>query len=231
MRNRALGSGALTPKPHGWSIPAREYARHEARRGRRHACETLDPPRTALVVIDMVPFFVDGSATCLGIVPNINALADALRAAAGTVAWVVPGPPRHTDWSAAFYGAAVAAAYAASGGDGAPAARLWPGLARADTDLVVEKRGASAFFPGNSALPERLAARGVDTVLITGTVTNVCCESSARDAAATGLRVIFLADGTAAPSDPLHNATLTTIYRSFGDVRATSEVVELIGRT
>lgn len=52
-----------------------KYARQEQRRGRRHAFETLDPSRTALVVIDIVSFFVAGSSYCLGIVPNITALA------------------------------------------------------------------------------------------------------------------------------------------------------------
>jgi nicotinamidase-related amidase len=228
LRDRALDAGALTPRQHAWSIPERETARHEARRGRRHAYETLVPARTALVVIDMVPFFVEASAYARGIIPAINGLAAALRDAGGTVAWVVPGAPRQPAWAEGFYGAAVAASYAASGGEGPPASRLWPGLARREGDLLLEKHGASAFFPGNGALPGLLAARGMDTVLIAGTVTNVCCESSARDAAALGLRVVFLADGTAAPSDAIHNATLVTIYRSFGDVRPVAEVIGLL---
>ncbi len=70
--------------------------------------------------------------------------------------------------------------------------------------------------------------RRIDTVLITGTVTNVCCESSARDASTLGFRVIMVADANAARGDQDHNATLYTIYRSFGDVRPTSEVLDLI---
>ncbi len=228
MRDRALGAGDLTGRLHDWTIPAREIARHEARRGRRHAYGTLVPARTALVVIDMVPFFVDGSEFARGIVPAINALAGCLRGAGGVVAWVVPGAPRHPGWAEAFYGPEVAATYGASGGDGAVEERLWPGLARAEGDLLLEKHSASAFFPGNCDLPALLAARDVDTVLIAGTVTNVCCESSARDAAGLGLRVVFLADATAAPSDAIHNATLVTIYRSFGDVRAVAEVAALL---
>lgn len=82
---------------HDWRIEPREYARQEARRGRRHAFEALDPTWTALVVIDMVPFFLTENAYARGIVPNIRSLADALRAAGGTVAWVLPGSadPRH----------------------------------------------------------------------------------------------------------------------------------------
>jgi nicotinamidase-related amidase len=229
LRDRALDPRRLTPRLHHWSIPDREVARHESRRGRRHAYETLTPARTALVVIDMVPFFLAQSETAQGIVPTVNALATALRSAGGVVAWVVPGLPRQPAWAEAFYGPEVAATYGASGGTGPAPDRLWPGLARDAADLVVEKSGASAFFPGNSTLPADLAARGVNTVLIAGTVTNVCCESSARDAAALGLRVVFLADGTAAPTDTIHNATLVTIYRSFGDVRPVAEVIGMLG--
>lgn len=81
---------------------------------------------------------------------------------------------------------------------------------------------------GEGPLPSMLAERGIDTVLITGTVTNVCRESSARDAYTLGYRVIMVADANAARRDADHNAALHTIYRTFGDVRPTSEVLELI---
>ena len=64
---------------HQWSIDEREYARHEARRGRRHAYAHLHPRRTALVVVDLVPFVVQQSAYVRGIAPQVNALAAAMR--------------------------------------------------------------------------------------------------------------------------------------------------------
>ncbi|MGW5109870.1 hypothetical protein [Nocardia sp. NPDC004123] len=51
-------------RTHDWHIQAREYARHEARRGRRFAYTAFDPPRTALVVLDMVPFHVTHPYEC-----------------------------------------------------------------------------------------------------------------------------------------------------------------------
>ena len=74
---------------HHWHIEAREYERHEQRRGRRHAYEHLEPATTALVVVDMIPFFVEHNPYAAGIVPNINVIAASLRSARGTVAWVV----------------------------------------------------------------------------------------------------------------------------------------------
>lgn len=86
------------------------------------------------------------------------------------------------------------------------------------------KSAASAFFPGRCPLPDMLTRRGIDTVLVCGLVTNVCVESTARDAATLGYRVVVAADGCATYDTVAHNASLTTVYRSFGDVRSTAEI-------
>lgn len=218
----------VKPRIHAWHIEEREYARHEQRRGRRHAFERIDPTRTALVVVDMVPFFVEEMEFCRGIVPNIGRLASSLRDAGGTVAWVLPGPSTTRRRDDEFLGPEVAEAYRKIGGKGPLRERLWHEFEVSDDDVLVEKSAASAFFPGRSPLPAALDARGIDTVLITGTVTNVCCESSARDASTLGYRVLMVADANAARRDEDHNATLYTVYRSFGDVRPTNDVIGLI---
>ncbi len=214
---------------HNWRIEPREYARHEERRGRRHAFETIEAAHTAFVVIDMVAFFVEPNEYAHGVVPNITVLADALRAAGGTVAWVIPSVAEPSATRLEFLGDAAAERYRTSGGVGPPRDRLWHELDVAESDLVVEKSTASAFFPGGCELSAVLEAREIETVLIAGTVANVCCESSARDASSLGYRVIMVADANAALRDADLNATLHTVYRSFGDVRATREVVEMIG--
>lgn len=219
---------ATEPAPHRWRIEEREYLRHEQRRGRRHAYEHLDPVRTALVVVDMVPFFVESWDHCRAIVPRVNLLAHELRRAGGVVAWVVPGYSPPSPRTREFLGAEVAEMYARSGGEGEPAARLWPDLEAAADDLAVEKTAHSAFFPGRCELPDLLAKRNVDTVIVTGTVTNVCVEGTVRDACTLDYRVILVADACAAVRDQDHDATLHVVYRSFGDVRPTSEVVDLI---
>lgn len=213
---------------HAWHIEPREYARQESRRGRRHAFVQLDPARTALVVVDMVPFFLTENSYARGIVPNISTLAHTLRAAGGTVAWVLPGAGKPSAVNDEFFGPEVAAMFRASGGEGPLRDRVWHEFAVHDEDLLVEKTAASAFFPGRSPLPALLAERDITTVLITGTVANVCCESSARDAGTLGYRVIMVADANAARRDQDLNATLHTVYRTFGDVRPTTEVLKLI---
>ncbi|MCX4821573.1 cysteine hydrolase [Streptomyces sp. NBC_01142] len=213
---------------HAWRIDDREYQRQKERRGRRFAYTSLEPARTALVVIDMVPFFVDANPYARGIVPNIQRLADRLRSAGGTVAWVLPARTERTEVGDEFHGPEAAEMFRNSGGTGPLPDRLWRGFTLGADDLLEEKSAPSAFFPGRCPLPELLRERGVNTVLITGTVTNVCCESSARDAWTLGYRVIMVADANATGRDQDHNATLHTIYRSFGDVRPTADVLALI---
>jgi hypothetical protein len=73
---------------HEWGVDERKHARHETRRGRRHAFKQIEPMRAALLVVDMVPFFVNENPFARGIVPNIQRLAHAMRSAGGVVAWV-----------------------------------------------------------------------------------------------------------------------------------------------
>lgn len=220
--------GRASPKFHDWRIEEREYARHEERRGRRHAYEHISPAKAALIVIDMVPFFVEQNGYCIGIVPNIIRLADCIRASGGTVSWIVPGSEHcYPSLAEEFYGKRIAELFRTSGGAGPIAQRLSPLFCPAADDLLFEKTSYSAFFPGACKLPEALKDRGIDTVIITGTVTNICCESSARDAFASGFRVIVVGDATAARRDRDHNAALHNIYRSFGDVRSAEEVLSL----
>ncbi|MFD3679142.1 isochorismatase family protein [Streptomyces sp. NPDC058613] len=216
------------PPIHAWHIEERAYRRQEERRGRRYAYAHLDPARTPLAVIDMVPFFVAANPYTRGIVPNIQHLAHRLRSAGGTVAWVLPARVDRSPVGDEFHGREAAEMFRNSGGTGPLQDRVWHEFSVGTDDLLVEKSAPSAFFPGRCPLPELLQERGIDTVLITGTVTNVCCESSVRDAWTLGYRVIMIADANSTGRDQDHNATLHTVYRSFGDGRATSEVLTLI---
>ncbi len=96
-------------------------------------------------------------------------------------------------------------------------------------DEIVVKTRFSAFIQGSSDIDAGLGARGIDTLLITGTVTNVCCESTARDAAMLNYKVIMVADANAARSDDDHNATLNNLFNIFADVRTTDAAIALLG--
>ena len=227
-------------KLNGATIPDAVVERVVARRGGEHCFADLDPARTALVVIDLQHAFMTdgvGHAVCPAardIVPAVNRLAAAVREAGGGVFWIqmTHDQPCLDDWSVAHEMAspAMREKRAAALSEGTLGHQLWPGLDLRPEDEIVKKYRYSAFMPGTSELPGRLRARGFDTVLITGTVTNVCCESSARDANMTNFRTIMVSDGNAAAPREEHDASLTAFYNIFGDVMDTDMIVDGLKR-
>jgi len=216
--------------PHPSGIDQAIVDKVVGRRGRLHAFESLDPARTALVVIDMNTGSVEQELRCTRVVEPINAMAHALRRAGGWVAWVTSeiDESRRAQLTK-LVGPARAAMFAESARLGSPGAAMWPALDVQDhDDVFASKRGTSAFFPGSCSLSRQLDAHDIASVLVAGTVTNVCCESSARDATELGYEVTMVSDACHGHSYGLHEASLATFYRIFGDVRPSSEVVELI---
>lgn len=209
--------------------------RARRRRGDIHPFAEFDPARTALLVVDMQNGFIDPALStsvpvAREIVPNINRLADALRSAGGCVVWIkmTMGPEALAGWGNWLDGFATSemrAAFSANLTEGTPGFELWPELELRDGDLTVVKNRFSAFIQGSSDIGDVLSARGLDTVLVTGTVTNVCCESTARDAAMLDYRVVMVSDANAARSDEEHNATLNNLFNIFADVQSTDEIV------
>jgi ureidoacrylate peracid hydrolase len=224
----------------GATIPDLIVKRVVAYRGAEHCFAELDPARTALVVIDLQHAFMDEAVgfavvpAARDIVPAVNRLAATVRATGGGVFWVKMTHDERclTDWSVAFELATperrekrIAALTEGNLGHD-----LWPELEVRPEDEIIKKYRYSAFMPGTSELPDRLRARGFDTVLITGTVTNVCCESSARDANMTNFRTVMVSDGNAANSQEEHDASLAAFYNVFGDVMDTDMVIASLKR-
>jgi len=109
---------------------------------------------------------------------------------------------------------------------------FWPELDIRAVDAILPKYRYSAFIAGASDLGARLRTQGLDTVLIAGTLTTVCCESSARDAIVLNFRTVMVADANAAMTGAEHNASLTDFYLSFGDIFDTAEIeVDLVSLT
>jgi ureidoacrylate peracid hydrolase len=212
--------------------------RTEAVRGRMFAYPNIEPEKTALVIVDMQNVFCAPGQlvevpTTREIVPNINALTRAARASGMTVVWLrqTLGEDAEQGWPIFFrfgmlpeqretFNAAMT-----PGGEGH---EIYPELTVADGDLVMNKRCFSAFAPGSSAIDNALRERGIHSLIITGTVTNVCCESTARDAYFLNYRQIFTSDATAAFSDEEHNATLLSMHSFFADVRSTGEILDAL---
>lgn len=217
---------------HPLNLPDAVRALVEGRLGKAHAYDRLNPTKTALVVVDMQNYFMkDGfQAACpvaRDIVPTINDLAAAVRAGGGPVFWIVTEalPEDAGDWANLYQlmGAKGGAARYAGLERESEGYALWPDLDIRDSDETVVKTRYSAMIEGASTLPRRLAEKGVDTVLITGVATNVCCEATARDAMMLGYRTIMVHDANASFTDAEHNASLATFYKQFGDVQSAEE--------
>lgn len=220
---------------HKIAIPQSVVDRVIARRGREHIHDDLDPSRTALVVVDMQnAFMLPGvaHALCLEaqeIVPNINRVAQAVRETGGAVVWIQTAYTDETkkSWSA-YYDLSKPEQNkkrAEALARGSKGYELWETLDARPDDLYVEKNRFSAFIDGSSNLAEVLRAKNIDTVLITGTVTNVCCESTARDAMMCNFKTVMVSDGNAATCDEDHNASLAMFYLTFGDVMSTDMLI------
>jgi len=223
---------------HPSELPDEITERMRVRRGRLHLFERLDVSRTALVVIDMQNAFLRPGAPsetpmARAIVPQINRLAQAVRAGGGVVAFAQGSfqPSGPEAWPLFFehmVNPAFSAAILQALTPGHPDHELWPELDVQAGDVRVRKKRYSAFFPGACSLPEQLRERGVDTVIITGTLTNVCCEASARDAMMGDFKTVMVSDANAARSDAEHLAALVTLVQFFADVRSTNEVLAML---
>ena len=61
-------------------------------------------------------------------------------------------------------------------------------------------------------------------------VTNVCCESTARDAMMLNFKTVMITDGNAANTDEDHNAALSNFYLTFGDIMSTNFAIACLER-
>jgi ureidoacrylate peracid hydrolase len=217
---------------HNYVIPQSVKDRVVRRQGKLLSHDTIDAARTALVVVDMQNYFVaEGFAAevpeARAIVPNINRMAKALRAAGGTVVWIqttATGALEH--WGNHHKHMLTTdrvekrLAQLNESHDGF---KVYPKLEALPSDPRIKKIKYSAFIAGSSDIHAQLTSRGIDTLLITGTVTNVCCESTARDAMMLDYRVVMLSDGNASLTDEEHAASLNNFLIFFGDVMTTDE--------
>jgi ureidoacrylate peracid hydrolase len=220
---------------HDFTMPPWAIDRVMQRRGKLHVHDDMDPRRTALIVVDlqngfMVPAYTPMPVqTAIETVPNVNRLAATLRETGGKVFWIqnTTNEASLTEWSNWFAMSRpeLVQERIACFQAGAPGHALYPALEVRPDDEIVLKYRFSAFVQGASDLPQRLTAGGFASVLIVGTVTNVCCESSARDAMMLNFKTVMVSDGNSAHSDAEHTATLAAFYAVFGDVMDTDMVI------
>jgi len=212
--------------------------------GRSDRLFEIDPTKTALLVVDMQDGFCSPSG-CLEnpdtrkTVPNINSLADKCREKNIPVIWIssilaekdmsgVNGSLWPLFQPASPYAGRKnpVVEFSENGTEN----KLWSELnVDKDKDLEIIKNRYSALISGSSDLEKILKDMGRDTLIITGVGTNVCCESTARDAMMLNFKVIFASDANATIGRVAHEMTLMNIKLFFGDVVKTEDIVAEIG--
>jgi nicotinamidase-related amidase len=183
----------------------------------------IDPTRCALLVIDMLRYFADPRGRCF---------LPASRAASGRIALLLEAWRRR--------GALVVFTRHAHEGEhdlgmlgrffsdhirmGQPEAEIVAPLAPRDDEPVVRKTTYDAFL--DTPLAGILSARRVEQLLITGVLTQMCCETTARSAFCRGYEVYVAADGTASSSEERHAHSLVSMADCVAVVMSTREILD-----
>lgn len=206
-----------------------------ARQGCLHPYDRFDAARTAFVVVDLQnyytqPGYLGECAPARASFPAVNRLARAMREAGGHVIWVQTSSDGADDFWSHHHAYMLTPERSARRlrelASTHPGFQLAPGLDVAPDDVRVTKRCYSALVPGSSALDAVLRERGVTHVLIGGTVTNVCCESTARDAMMMDYATVMVHDALSAVTPQEHEQSLQNWMLFFGDVLGTQEIAE-----
>jgi ureidoacrylate peracid hydrolase len=208
------------------------------RRGRLRLFETIDPKRTAHLVIDMqVGFMTKGApaeiAPAASVIPNINRISAACRQAGALNVFIrnsISEESRQSwsNWFGPFWTPDKREGMFSTFTVGRPGHAIHPEIQIEPGELCVDKFRFGTFVEGSSDVHKRLQVRGIDTVIITGCATNICCESTARDAMMMNYKVLFVSDGTATHTDYEHNSTLNAMMLTFADVVSTADVTNLL---
>jgi ureidoacrylate peracid hydrolase len=200
-----------------------------------------EPGRTALLVVDMQRGFVEpGQAMevppAREVVPAIRALLDGFRARRLPVVFTEfaysPAVPilvgeLHPEHRPATAGAPRGFGVPSSSClEGDPSARTIGALAPRPDELVVRKRWYDAF--AGTELDGALRARGVTSLVVTGTMTDICVLSTVVGAFNHEYRISVVADGVATLWPEIQRATLDIVGRAFGRVVQSKEILDTI---
>lgn len=195
----------------------------------------VNPQRTALINVDMQNCFVEGSPISspdgLLVLERINRLADACRRD-GILVIHTSHVLRPDGSNIGVFGEVVPLVKNGIINKGTDSAALHRGLVVDAHDILLDKPRFGSFY--GTDLELILRSRGIDTVIITGIATNVCCETTAREAMSRDFRVFFLSDGTATSAigdlsaAELQKATCATLGALFAQVLTVDEMLEKI---
>lgn len=198
----------------GWLERIRPHNRHEM---------SLNSTKSALLVIDMQRFFLDADSptfTCggLAIIQNLRRMIEAFRKAGRPVIFT-----RHVHHPDDLDSGIMGWWWEGKCLEGSPESEIHPELAPLPGEKVVFKHRYSAFY--NTDLETVLRCLKVEDLVVSGVMTNLCCESTARDAYFRDYRVFFPADGTGAINEEMHLASLLNLAFGFAFVTTSAAIM------
>lgn len=195
--------------------------------------ERCDPTLAALLVVDVQNDFVspEGSAgrrgedvsASVAMVPRLIRLIEEGRRVGLTTVYIKTTHSEWTDTPSWIYRSSQKGGLSTCR-EGTWGAEFYEGISPLPSERVVIKHRYSAFI--NTDLNTVLKAKGVESVLVTGVATNVCVETTARDAYMYDYYVTMVSDCAAAYEPKLHEATLENIRRHFGLAASSQEIME-----
>jgi len=191
----------------------------------QHTAKNLDPEGCALLVLDMQAYFLNPDSHAF--VPSAPVILPGLRKLVDT--FQDQGRPvfltQHINTVQ----------------DAGSMQRWWRDLITADhpfSGLVPEFTGKGhtkitktqydAFY--HTDLEHQLEGAGVRQVVISGVMTHLCCETTARSAFTRGWDVFFLVDGTATYNRAFHVSSLRNIGHGFGTLLTCQDVENVMRR-
>lgn len=200
-----------------WMERVRPYNQHDLQ---------LNSVSSALLVIDMQTFFLDPASpsyTCGGvaIIPAIKSLIHAFRQAERPVIYT-----RHVHHPDDLDVGIMGWWWEGKCLEGSPESEVLPELAPLPREKVVFKHRYSAFY--NTDLETVLRCMKIEDLVITGVMTNMCCESTARDAYFRDHRVFFLADATGSVNEELHVSSLCNLAFGFAQITTAEAIVQQV---
>jgi ureidoacrylate peracid hydrolase len=179
---------------------------------------------TALLVIDMQLYFLDPESPALTpggppIIPNVRRLIKAFRTNHLPVIF-----SRHVHSSLEQDGGIMAQWWKGLPMESSPGSEIHPKVAPEPGEKIIIKHRYSAFY--NTDLETTLRCLGVKDLILTGVMTNLCCDSTARDAFFRDYRVFFLLDATGAINEEFHFSTLINLAYGFARIMSTEEILD-----
>lgn len=199
----------------------------------RNLKERCDPQWACLLVVDVQNDFVSskGSAAQRGddvnaaqaMVPRLTRLIEEARRVGLTIVYIRTTHSEWTDTPSWIYRKSQEKTLSTCR-EGSWGAEFYDGISPLPDERVVIKHRYSAFI--NTDLNTVLKAKGIQSVLVTGVATNVCVETTTRDAYMFDYYVTMVEDCAAAYEPRLHEGTLENMRRHFGLVASSGEIIE-----